>query len=359
MRILLVGTKHFAELRGAAVAYYGLARALRDRGHELTFLQSARPEDRRELEGVHHVYYDVPRKSLYPLVFALRSLRSYDVIHAMDESGAYLALRHRLEGLPLAVQFQPARVPSVGFRKAHWRWRYNAIAARYAPRFLAPSQWIADAMIARFGIDPSRFRAIPYGIGAAWFAARRPPVASTTGPARIALVNMVGVEIALRAFSKATSGGEATLELYGIDKSPAKHQALVRELGIGDRVHFNGFVPNAELAGRLAGADLWIHPTQHEGFGQVLGEAAALGVPAISSLVDAVPEVVVDGETGWLCPPQDVDAFAEALATGIRNPALRARMGEAAHVRAKRLWRWEIVASRIEDEIYRPLLERA
>jgi glycosyltransferase involved in cell wall biosynthesis len=358
VNVLVVGTKHFADIRGAAVAYYGLARALRDRGHDVTFVQTARPEDRLRLDGVRHVYYDTPRKSLYPLLFALRPVRSYDIIHAHDEAGAYLALRHRVRSLPLVVQFQPGKISQRNFKDAHWRWRYNEIAARFAPRFMAPSQWIADGMIERFGIDPERFHAIHYGIGAAWFDAYRPKDRAS-GPVRIVLINMKGTDTALRGLAKAAAGGDATLELYGFDKDEQSNRALARELGVADRVSWEGFVRNEELAERVADADIFLSPTLADGFGQVLGEAAALGLPAIANDIDAIPEVVEDGVTGILCPPNDDVAFAEALARLIRDEPLRIRMGKAARERADRLWRWDHVVERIENEVYAPLLRRA
>ena len=357
MKVLLVGTKHFGDIRGAAVAYYGLARALRDRGHDVTFVQTARPEDRIRLDGVRHVYYNVPRKSLYPLLFALRPVRRYDIIHAHDEAGAFLALRHRVRPLPLVVQFQPGRISQRTFWEAHWRWRYNEIAARFAPRFIAPSQWIADGMIERFGIDPERFHAVHYGIGSAWFDAYRPKERAP-GPVRIVLINMKGTDTALRAFAKAAATGDATLEMYGFDKDEKENRALARELGIAGRVSWEGFVRNEELAERVADADLFLNPTRADGFGQVLGEAAALGLPSIASRVDAVPEVVEEGVTGLLSPVDDVDSFARALSTLIVDEPLRIRMGKAARARADRLWRWEHVVTRIENEVYRPLLQR-
>ncbi len=95
-----------------------------------------------------------------------------------------------------------------------------------------------------------------------------------------------------------------------------------------------------------------IHPARTEGFGQVLAETAALGIPAVASSVDAIPEVVEEGETGLLCPCDDADAFAEALLRLIRDPELRGRLGEGARARALERWRWDRVAARTEGEVY-------
>jgi glycosyltransferase involved in cell wall biosynthesis len=201
----------------------------------------------------------------------------------------------------------------------------------------------------------SRLQVVPYGIGSAWFDAYREP-AELARPTRVVLVNMKGVDVALRAFAKAAAGTDARLELYGVDKSIAQHEALARDLGISERVHFQGFVPNRDLPARIARADLLLHPTRGESFGQVLAEAAALGIPSVSSRATAVPEVVEHGVGGLLCPVDDADAFAAALSTLIRHRELRLRMGQAARRRALELWRWDRVAARLEEEVYGPLL---
>ncbi len=68
-----------------------------------------------------------------------------------------------------------------------------------------------------------------------------------------------------------------------------------------------------------------------------------------------MPEVVEDGETGLLCPVDDVDAFASALAKLMRDTEWRRRMGQAARARAEGLWRWSTIAERLEREVYEPI----
>jgi glycosyltransferase involved in cell wall biosynthesis len=352
MRILLCGGKHPDRIGGGTVGVHGLASALRDRGHDVTLLFAAERAHQVALPGIRSLYVDVTQKSLYPLLLALRPLGRYDAIHAWDDGSPFFALRARLERLPCVVQLQPPRVRTENLWKAHWRWRYIEMGARLARLLVTPSQWLADGIAERFALPPERFRVIPIGIAAHWYdaylGAMRPP----NTPLRVVLVNMKGVDVALRAFAKVVREVDARLELYGVSKNPDADRALVAELGIGERVRFEGFVPNAELPKRLAGADVFVHPTRGESFGQVLGEAAALGIPMISTRMTAVPELVVDGQTGLLCSLDDVDAFSVALSTLLRDFNLRARMGEAARARALALWRWERVVERYEQDVY-------
>ena len=101
---------------------------------------------------------------------------------------------------------------------------------------------------------------------------------------------------------------------------------------------------------------MMIHPTRSESFGQVMAEAAALGIPSVASDVNGVPEVVLEGETGLLCPVGDVAAFTHALTRLMTDEGLRRGLGGDARKRAADLYRWSKVAARIEEEIYRPLI---
>ena len=94
------------------------------------------------------------------------------------------------------------------------------------------------------------------------------------------------------------------------------------------RAHFIGWQP--EPTRILAGYDVLLMPSLWEGFGLVMLEAMAQGVPIVGSAVSAIPEVVADGETGLLLPPRDVDGLAGALGRLLTEPDTRAAMGAAA-----------------------------
>ena len=106
MKVLIVAGGHDHDIRGGTIAIHGLARALRDRGHELTILHAAKPADRVQIDGIELHYTGVMHKSIYPLLFPLRPFGRYDVIHAHDWSGAYFALIHRLRPLWLSSRLR-------------------------------------------------------------------------------------------------------------------------------------------------------------------------------------------------------------------------------------------------------------
>ena len=84
----------------------------------------------------------------------------------------------------------------------------------------------------------------------------------------------------------------------------------------------------------MAAADLLVLPSYREGFGSVVIEAAASGVPAVASRIYGLSDAVVDGETGLLHPPRDVDALYAALQRLYDDPALRDTMARNARDRA-------------------------
>jgi glycosyltransferase involved in cell wall biosynthesis len=94
-----------------------------------------------------------------------------------------------------------------------------------------------------------------------------------------------------------------------------------------------GFVE--EIHEAVAGLDVLWHPSRSEGLGTSVIDAMAIGVPPIAFAVGGLPEVIENGKSGILVPPGDVAAFMQAAADLITNPALRARLGEGAKVRAR------------------------
>ena len=82
-------------------------------------------------------------------------------------------------------------------------------------------------------------------------------------------------------------------------------------------------------------ADFFVMPTRHEAFGIVYEEAAASGIPAIGSRINAIPEIVRDGATGFLVSPGDRELLVRALRTLVESSVLRERMGRAARQSVK------------------------
>ncbi len=106
----------------------------------------------------------------------------------------------------------------------------------------------------------------------------------------------------------------------------AELRALARELGVADSVVFTG--QRADVARVLAASDIYAMPSFGEPFGLVYAEAMAMRRPVVALDNGGTPEVVEHGKSGLLSPTGDIDKLAGHLLALIRDPALRARMGE-------------------------------
>jgi glycosyltransferase involved in cell wall biosynthesis len=144
----------------------------------------------------------------------------------------------------------------------------------------------------------------------------------------------------------------ATFAIAGEGPSEAALRQQATRLGIGDRVRFAGPMNGADL---LNAADLVVIPSRWESGPLVLNEALALGRPVVSTPVGMVPEVITDGETGWLVPIGDPTALAAALADALARPDEAARRAASAAARAALLPDADARVGIVED-VYRASL---
>jgi glycosyltransferase involved in cell wall biosynthesis len=138
------------------------------------------------------------------------------------------------------------------------------------------------------------------------------------------------------------------------ERDPLPRETL-HELSHNPRIHVVGFSHEPERY--MAAADVFCLPSYREGFGSVVIEAAAMGVPAVVSRVVGLVDAVVDGETGLLVPAKEVDALRGALMKMLSSPEIRHRMGCVARERAVRDFDSRIV-NRLVVEEYKKLASR-
>jgi N-acetyl-alpha-D-glucosaminyl L-malate synthase BshA len=121
----------------------------------------------------------------------------------------------------------------------------------------------------------------------------------------------------VRVYAKVRERIPSVLVMVGDGPERVGAEQLARELDIDDRVFFLGKIDT--VAPLLAGADLFLLPSDRESFGLGALEALASGVPVIGANVGGLPEVVRSGETGFLGPVGDVDAMADAAVELLRD----------------------------------------
>jgi glycosyltransferase involved in cell wall biosynthesis len=112
-------------------------------------------------------------------------------------------------------------------------------------------------------------------------------------------------------------------------------------LGISSSVVFTGYVPEVDKAGYFNLADVFFFPSAMEGFGLAVGEAMSSGLPVVVSNRGSIPELVVDGEGGFVSDPADPARFAERLRLLLGDAALRRKLGQANAARIEERFRWD------------------
>ncbi|MGH3072899.1 MAG: glycosyltransferase family 4 protein [Gaiellaceae bacterium] len=190
------------------------------------------------------------------------------------------------------------------------------------------------------GHDPAKLTTIRYGLDELP-AGRSQPMPEEAGvPPEAPLALAVGRLIAqkdhatlLRAFALVREQQpDARLVILGAGPLEAETRGLVSELRLGDAVLLPG---RTEIRDWLARANVFVHTSRWEGFGIVLLEAMLASLPVVATRVSAVPEVVVDGETGLLTEPGDVQAVSAALGSLLADPERARALGKAGRRRAR------------------------
>ncbi len=169
-----------------------------------------------------------------------------------------------------------------------------------------------------------------------------------------------GFEYLLRALASAgLSLGESWgWILVGEGSLQPQLEALVTELGLGDRFFLAGALSDAELHNLYAMSDLFAHPTLFEGSSLVTLEAMLHGLPVIASAVGGIPDKVIEGETGLPVPPANIGQLAAALTWMAEHPIERTRMGDNGARKVVTEFSWASIAEQTEQLLQRLSDER-
>jgi D-inositol-3-phosphate glycosyltransferase len=148
-------------------------------------------------------------------------------------------------------------------------------------------------------------------------------------------------------------GGSRPGEADGLERE--RIEALVDELGIQELTTFTGRINDEDLPHYYAAADICVVPSHYEPFGLVAIEAMASRTPVIASDVGGLQFTVVPEMTGLLCPPQDENAFAEAIDRILAHPDWCRQLGDRGRERTEDMFSWSGVAAKL-DRLYQACL---
>lgn len=208
--------------------------------------------------------------------------------------------------------------------------RVQRLIHRAATHVTAVSEAVAASVVA-MGVARTRITVIANGVDAARFtpaaaeAARVPPVIGSVGclAERKDYGTLIDALVLLR--SRAL---DCRAVLIGEGPDRAALERRIEAGGLSDRVRLPGERPDIERL--LSGMDVFALSSREEGIPNALLEAMSAGLPCVATAVGGTPEVLRDGETGWLVPPGSPVALADALEQALRDPAEARRRGAAA-----------------------------
>ena len=282
---------------------------------------------------------DVEPSLLLSLTGALRRLRP-DVVHThLVHADVYGALGSRA---PLvSTKHNDDR-----FRTGPFRF-FERMLTRRAASVIAITEALARFSVERVGLPRDKVEVVHYGLDELPRAWGVNPPSAVPEQARVILavtrlIEQKGVDRAVRALAAVRDEHPAAvLVVLGEGPERPRLEALARELGVADAVFLVGRVP--DVAAWLQRAELLVHPARWEGFGLALLEAMLASLPIVATNVSAIPELVVDGESGLLVEP---DNLAQALGRVLRDAELAARLGREGFARARREFSRERMARR-------------
>ncbi len=251
------------------------------------------------------------------------------------------------------------------------------LAMLAADRVVAVSPTDMEQMADFYGALRSRIRMVPGGVDTDLF---RPFFADAArallglGPGKLVLFvgriqRLKGIDLLLRAFAQLINGWpedeKPRLMVVG-GRNPAdladpeatemeRLRILAAELGVGERVTFQGAVPHSSLPAYYSAADVVAVPSRYESFGLVALEAMACGVPVVASGVGGLQWTVQHGKTGFLVRRRDPKQFAAAIRAVLLDPDLHSSLSAGA-VEAARGFSWASAADRTL-QLYSELVE--
>ncbi len=150
---------------------------------------------------------------------------------------------------------------------------------------------------------------------------------------------------------------DATLLIAGGGPLEGSLKRRAEKLGLGVTVAFAGRVSEAEKVAYYNLADVMVSPSSLEGFGFTVAEAMSCGLPVVVSDQGALPELVVDGQSGFVCAGGDSTAFVRGLVRLLDDPILRRRCGGLNQERIDRHYRWERSSRRVAKIYEETLLQ--
>ena len=285
-----------------------------------------------------------------------RALQKANIVIGVDTASAILAERcksldrpfvlDQSIGHPDAKQAMHDRMQGLfpqwteGFEKRRPEVRAAEIKEQTLATAIVTATSFAKRTMVENGVAADKIQVIPYGVDAQRFSVRK---SDENQPFRFAFAGLLtarkGIPILLEAWEQFASSGA---ELWLIGPASQSALTLLPQLRGIRRV---GAVSQEEMVRLLNQCDVFVFPSFFEGFGLVILEAMACGLPVITTTATAGPDVITQGEDGWILEPGDRDGLLRAMEFCLENRKSVSDMGAKARETAER-FSWKVYGDR-------------
>jgi glycosyltransferase involved in cell wall biosynthesis len=365
LRVAILVT-HFPPrfLAGTEISTYNVAKYLAKRGHEvhvITLLDNGLTKESLE-DGffVHRIY--VPKvKHLALALYIVKELLlikrlNPEIIHAQTISrGLACILAKKLLRKPCVVWGRGSDI--------YLPWRFKVFTSKLvlvnADALLALTEHMKKKMIELIGKERRDIFVIPNGIDLSLFDnnARKITTHSLKAGENERIILYVGrlepikgVRYLIQAMKILKNKGIANVKLLILGEGRERKylEDLVIRLDLKDRVIFVGKVPHHDIPVYMASADIFVLPSLSEGFPGVILEAMAMGLPVIATRVTGLPEIIQDGENGFLVEPYNSIDMAEKITLLLADISLREKISRNNKEKVKD-YNWNEIIKKLEN----------
>jgi glycosyltransferase involved in cell wall biosynthesis len=321
------------------------------------------------LDAFGQTYPDVVRAfptQLVPLTGRLRPLRvaaenswlarqtrdGVDLVHHM---GGVLPMVRGTAGVVTIHDLQPFDMPE-NFQPAKRAYLQRSIprSVRRAAGVIAPTEFVRQGLIRRFGVAPEHVRLAAWGVDPPSSDVSVAQVQARYGLPRRWFVypsftwNHKNHNLLLRSFASVAAREHDVMLVLTGGEGPAEQAVIeqISRMGLRGRVRRTGLIPRRDVLAIVRGAVALTWPSRYEGFGLPVLEAMSVGTPVLAGDAAAVPEVV--GDAGWLLPVDDTDAWFAAMIRMLEDGDERQRLVGAGRVHVAG-YTWQRTANEILD----------
>ncbi|WP_246041510.1 glycosyltransferase family 4 protein [Halorubrum ezzemoulense] len=203
------------------------------------------------------------------------------------------------------------------------------------------------------GVDEQKLRIVPNGVDIDQFMSKKDynnekPLVLFVGTVtpRKRVIDLVEAASRTKDIdSKFIIAGKTDID----EEYYSKVKQKILKYGLEDRFEFTGFVSNEHIQKLYSKADIFVLPSQEEGFGMVVTEAMAAETPVIGTHVGGIPLQINNGVNGFLYDPGDVNALSSSLRELLLNPSMRRKLGERGRAIAVQNFSWESISRKFEN----------